>query len=421
MSVTVTVGAALVAALAQSGGGANSKTIEEITVGSNSIIELSGVFYVLVLLTASNHFQWYSSSDSGATWATAGAAFTPTVFGGGMNTLVDGATIWVGYSKSVHIGNDQHLYVNTFDTAGLTWGTETLFDCGDGSHSGTPMRVEGPYASHIRLDGSYVWMISDRLTGEQWTVTYDGSFHGPFQLTSDAQFYESSIVDATGDIHVFYGNGYDPATLYHQVFTSLDVANARTLITYTGEILSWSDMGLEWGFESSGTFYLAAGLKTAAYPTIYGQPAILYGNDAGWTMGALIDTDVAIADYSVYLCSLQRVNGMLIYYWRGIDSAGSHYIDRVGYAPVGSHNTPADWTWQTVYDLAVPSPAVSGQATPYTVTPLPTKGSTTGLSQSATESRMITTYKNNSGALFVTYLFKVLVSGVVEILYNTFE
>jgi hypothetical protein len=101
MSVTVTVGAALVAALAQSGGGANSKTIEEITLGSNSIIELSGVFYVLVLLTASNQFQWYSSSDSGATWATAGAAFTPTVYGGGMNTLVDGSTIWVGYSKSV--------------------------------------------------------------------------------------------------------------------------------------------------------------------------------------------------------------------------------------------------------------------------------------------------------------------------------
>lgn len=418
MSVTITVNAALVAALADSGGGANGDTISEISVGSNSVIEIAGVFYVLVLLTASNHFQWYSSSDSGATWATAGASFTPSFYRGGMNTLVDGSTIWVGYSKGIAFGHEKYLYLNTFDTATLTWGTEVLFDCQGASLD--EFRVEGPYSSHIRPDGSYVWLISDTLLAQNWTVTYDGSFHGPFRLNTDRQLFESSIMDSSGDIHVFYGSGF-PATFYHQVFTSLDVVNARTTITYTGDIIAWSDLGLEWGYEDSGTFYLAAGLKTAAYPTIFGQPAILYGNDGGWTLGQLLDTDVAIADFSVYLTALVRINSTLIYYWRGVDSAGNNYIDRIGYAPEGSHDTPADWTWQTIYELSTPSPAVSGQATPYDVVGLPTRGSTTGLIQSGDNLRMVTTLKNNGGALFVTYLFLAVAAGVVEEISNSFE
>jgi hypothetical protein len=422
MSVTITVNAALVAALADSGGGDNANSTIEVVVGSNSVHEIAGVFYVVVL-TAANKFQMYSSSDSGATWATVGLAFTPSVYGGGMNSFVVGTKIWVAYSKSVHLGSDKYLDLNYFETAGSTWGTELVFDCGTGDHFPTPMKVEGPYTTHIRLDGSFVFTISDSVTAYQWVVTYDGvSFNGPFQLSTTIQIFESSIMDTTGDVHVFYGSGYDPGVFYHQVFTTLDVVNAAVLISYTGaEILSWSDIGLEYGYVKAGTFYLAVGIKTAAYPTIFGQPAIFYGNDGAWTMGALIDTDVAIADYSVYFCALALINGTLVYYWRGIDSAGANYIDRVGYAPEGSHNTPADWTWQTVYDLSSPSPAVSGQATPYDTVGSPTKGATTGLIQSGDNLRMVTTLKNNGGALFVTYLFLVVAAGVVEEISNSFE
>jgi hypothetical protein len=420
MSVTITPHATLVAALATTGGGTGGVTSDEIVLGSNCVHEISGVFYVVVL-DASHHFQMYASTDSGATWATSGSAFTPTLFGGGMSSFIRAGKIWLVYSKGF-TGPDQHLYINTFDPAGPSWGTETVFDCGDGDHGGTGMRIEGPYASHQRPDGSIVFIVGDTLTAFLWAVIYDGTFHGPYQMCSTIQLFESSAMAPDGTVHAIYGTGYNPSVFKHQLVNTDNSIGSAVTITWSGgaNILSWSDMGLEYGFESSGSLYLACGRKQADYPTIWGRPAILYGNDGTWVLGSIIDTDPAISDFSVYTCSLQKVNGSLIYYWRGVSSSGSNYIERVGYAPVGSHDTPADWTWTTIYDFSSPSPAVSGQSSPYTIT-LFTKGATTGLSQTSTSSRMIATITNSGGGLFVTYLFSVLVSSVVAAFHNTFE
>ncbi len=410
---TVNTVAALIAALADSGGGANADTTEEIVQRSNSVHQVGAVFYVVVL-TAAHDFQMYSSSDQGATWATAGAPFTPSVYGGGMNSFLVGTDIWVGYSKSFHIGNDQNLYLVAFDSTGPTWGTELSFDCGDGEHTGTPMRIEGPYTTHVRLDGSFVFCISDTLTSKQWIVTYDGSFHGPFQLSTSLQLFESSVMRPDGTVDVFYGNGYDPGTFYHITFDPADTVGTETLITgFAGEILSWSDIGLEYGFESGGEFFLAAGKKNADYPTVFGRPAIFYGSDGSWVLGQLLDTGFD-SDFSVYTCSLHRIQGYLVYYWRGISSDGNDYVDRIGWAPVGSHDTPADWTWQTVYDLRAPSPLVSGQADPYVQVGPPAQGATTGLIQTGNELRCVVTLNDDDGDQFVAYLFALSVAVVVN-------
>jgi hypothetical protein len=400
-TVTITSPAALIAALVSTGGAANGDVISEITSVSNSIHEISGVFYVLAL-NASNHFQMYSSSDAGVTWATVGSSFTPTIFSGGMCTFVVGTAIWVGYSKSFHIGNDQHLYLNSFETLTSAWNSEINFACG------ASFRVEGPYAVHVRPDTSFAMIISDTLLANHYVVTYDGSFHGPYQLTTSASIFAYSIMVADGTVHVFYDQGASPTSFYHQVFHTDNSIDAAVLATYTGEIIAWNDNGLECGFEDSGSFYLSAALKTVDYPTIWGVPAILFGNDGAWTLGANLDTDVAIADYSMYASSLQLIGGMLIYYWRGVSSNGVNYIERVGYAPQGSHNTPIDWTWTTAYNLASPSPAVSGQTGPYD--PSSGKGFTIGVAQTSTESRIVTTVRNASHAIFATYLLNIAVA-----------
>jgi hypothetical protein len=394
-----------------SGGGSNTTSELEAVVGSNSITEVGGVYYVLAYVDSDDTqvFQFYKSADAGETWTTAGSSFTPSVSGGGMNLLLDGTKIYVTYSRGGFLG----IYLTYFETASDTWsGSEDWFDYGP-----TLINADGPFQSFKRSDGSFVFLM-ENLVGSSgiWAAVWDAGWIGIFGPMDDGATdgnFETAIMDSADTVHVFFYASTTGDRFYHAQFdASNTVTEAGLEITYTGQILDWNGNGLGFGFlDAAGpTFYLACGLKTGDYPVIWGRPAILFGNDGAWTMGALLDTDPAFADYSVYSSCLFSFLGSLVFIWRGIDSAGLNYIVRWGYAPLGSHNTPAAWAWSTAYEFSDPSPAVAGVSSPYA--PQIQAGASTGFAQTAEEIRMITTAAEAGGDFFITYLLKI-VAGVI--------
>jgi hypothetical protein len=403
------------------GGGESNTSLNERAVGTNSAAAIAGVLYS-VLRTSSATLQVYKSTDAGATWATYGSAHTPTESGGGLTTLAIGTDLYVWYCRNtVRQGtnaNSRFLFLAIFDTAGGTWGSEDSFDCSVDPVIGVSFQVEGPFVAHRRLDGSIALMIEESLGADPCVVTYDaGSWAGPFRLTAATfgtqQLYDCSVMEADGTINVFVTET-PPYPTYWAVFHTDNSVSAPVLMSYTGQVIDWAGDGLYYGYESAGTFYLAAGKKTASYPTIWGRPAILYGNDGGgWTLGQLLDAGFD-ADFSVYSSSLQRVNGMLIYTWRGISSNGADFVERIGWAPEGNHDTPAAWTFTTAYDHRSPSPGVSGQTGPYKggFPPWPS-GCSTGLILDGNRVHFVTTLRDSTGELFSTYLLYVDVSGAV--------
>lgn len=396
-----------------SGGGSNTTSELEAVVGTNSITEIGGVFYVLALVDSGGVpvFQFYKSTDAGATWTPAGSSFAPAVNGGGMNQLVDGTKIYVTYSQQGFLG----VYLTYFETASDTWsGSEDWFDYGP-----TLVNADGPFQSFKRSDGSFVFLL-ENLVGSSgiWAAVWDAGWIGLFGPMDDGATngnFESAMMDSDDTVHVFFHSAGGGHTWYHAQFDlSNTVTDAGTLIGYSGQILDWNVNGLGFGFldESGPTFYLACGLKTVDYPTIWGRPAILYGNNGAWTMSALLDTDPAFADYSVYSSALFSFLGSLVFIWRGISSDGLNYIVRWGRAPLGSHDTPSAWRWQTAYDFGSPDPVIPGESTPYD--PQIQAGCSTGFAQTADEIRMITTAAESGGDYFVTYLLRIEKNPVVN-------
>lgn len=406
------------------GGAVSDTSINERAVGFNSAMRVGTVLFV-VLRNASGDFQAYKSTDRGATWSTSGSAFTPTDSGGGLCPLLIGTDIYVWYSRGIAPGhtanaNSRYVFLNIFDTVGETWGTEDSFDCSVDPVVTTSFRVEGPWSAHVRPDGSIVLVIEEVLGADPCVVTWDaGVWDGPFRFdpTFHTQLlFDASIMQPDGTVDVFLsGPSATPYAANHAVFHADNSVDAAVAMSFTGDLIDWAGDGLYYGFEDEGTFYLGAGKKTGDYPTIWGRPAILYGSDGGgWVLGQLLDAGFD-SDFSVYSTSLQKVNGWLIYTWRGISSDGNDFVERVGWAPIGSHDTPADWTFVTAYDHRTPSPAVSGQSDPYQggFPPRPS-GMSTGLILDGFRIHFVTTIRGDDGEIFSTYLLYIDVSVVVN-------
>jgi hypothetical protein len=317
------------------------------------------------------------------------------------------------------------VFLAIFDSAGQTWGTEASFDCSVDPTVGVTFRAEGPFMGHVRLDGSIAFMIEESLGADPCVVTYDaGVWAGPFRLTpatfGTQLLFNCSIMQPDGTLDVFLsGPNATPYIPNHAVFHTDNSVTAPVVITLGGgvELVDWAGDGLYYGYEDAGTFYLAAGRKTGDYPTIWGRPAILYGNDGGgWILGSLLDTGFD-ADFSVYSTALERVAGWLVYTWRGVSSSGTDFVERIGWAPDGSHDTPAAWTFITAYDHRTPSPAVSGQTGPYGGGFPPTpSGFSTGLVLDGARNRIhfVTTLRDAGGEIFAAYLLYIDVATILN-------
>jgi hypothetical protein len=444
MSVTINNLISLITTTADrsSAGGSDGATIAEQVVGSNSIHEISGDFYVVLTsykntvpsgtLALTSHLEIWKSTDSGATWAQAGSNFSQSKAGGGLASAVIGSKIWISYTRTYFGGSsaDKDVYLVAFDTSGNTWGSELSFDCTagvqtePGGSGATDYRPEGPYNMHVRPDSTLVLPITSSLGPSSIAVVVYDTIGAAWvrlkQLTvfqdAQAKLFCSSIMDPSGEIHVFYGYGYNPATFLHSALSYGSWTTSTHLLSgYSGVPLAWSDMGLEAGFldPADSKFYLAAGVKTGAYPTIYGRPCIMYGDDGGWTLGSELDTGFD-ADYSVLCAAVVLCNGQLVYIWRGISSDGSTFRDRIGYAPHGSHDIPADWTWADGYNLGTPSPAVSGKTSPYKEAGYESSGQQDGpgtigvvVSGGGDQVRIVSTMTDAVPILFPVYMYSI--------------
>jgi hypothetical protein len=369
-------------------------------VESNGLLDVGGVSYLLVF-TPANKFQMYKSTDSGATWATSGALATPTGYHGGMAQAIVGTKIYVGYSWKFSLSFSAILYARSFDTATQTWSAEQSFNCG-----GSVSAIEGPYKIHVRSDNSMVMIIGNASgTSGTWAVTFDGvtTFggpYGPFDDGAGGGNYMTSVLKPDNSVAIFFYTTAAGNSFYYQSLSPTNVVSSRDLVS-AGQLMDWNGYGLGNGFLSGATYYFAAGLKTAAYPTIWGQPVIVSGSPGAWIVGPLIDTDPAVSDYSVYWSALFSIAGNLVFVYRAIDSAGANYIQRIGSAPTGSEASPAAWTWETSYALTTPVPLVPGKAAPYS--PELTQGASSGLTQSGDDLRLATTLLSG-GVTFVSYL-----------------
>jgi hypothetical protein len=427
------VGASDPVAIGTGGLGRGANILQQVSVGAHSIIEIAGVFYV-VILTDAFEFQVYRSTDEGATWATYGSALSPTVYSGGMETLVDGATIHLFYSKGLQPPlslSDPRVFLCSFDTAGGTWGSEDSYDLGDTPLGGVDFRVEGPYAAIRRLDGSIVLPVNDLLSGYPCFVTYNaGTWAGPFVLKTTPFVFETWTIRPDGTVDLFYAwqagqvIGVSPWSVIHVTLDTDDTFADVTMFSGLALAFSpvaWADNGLGWGYELAGDFFLACGAEDpvegpeatgGAAGSIWGRAAIAYGNDGGgWTVGQRLDTDAAVDDYSMLSCSLHRFgdDGLLVYIWRGINRDRDGWIERVGWAPEGSHDTPADWTFVTAYDFTTPDPAVSGQTAPYQPPPNSRDAYAEGvtLSPLGDHLRVVTSLRGDDDEIFAAYLLDI--------------
>lgn len=423
-----TVGPSESVAIGTGGVGRGDSILQNRAVGAHSIIEIAGVFYV-VILTAAHEFQMYRSTDEGATWSTYGSALSPTVYSGGMETWVQGDSIRLFYSKGNLSGSTSPLiYTAAFDTTGGSWGSEASYDLGD-SPIGSDFRLQGPYAAIERPDGSLVLPVNDLLSGYPCFLTYDaGTFAGPYTLISSPFVFESWCMREDGTVDLFYAFssglsiGVDPWSFEHVTIDTDD--SFSNFEMFAGLALAfnpsaWSDNGLGWGYEKAGIFFLAAGSEDpvngpaatgGASGSIWGNAAIVYGNDGdGWTVGQRIDTDSSMDVYSMTSCSLHLLDGLLIYIWRGINEDRDGYIERIGWAPEGSHDTPANWTFVTVYDYTTPDPAILGQTAPYTAPPNARDAYAVGITLSpfGDHLRYVTSLRGDDDEIFAAYLLDV--------------
>lgn len=401
------------------GAGNNRGTEIQGTLNQNGVYDPNtGTLYVVYLDFNTDNLHIIASTDAGATWSdiASTASSSRQEF---IDAVIVGTKLWISYAQG---STSSIVFIRSFDLNAHTWGGEVSKDV-----SGAPfflLNPEGPYDMYVRPDGiimclfrsldespCYCFYVAFDPTAGTWgnpTVIFDQSY--PTPPNTSFPTFNADALGSDGTAHLIFSNNFNQPIYYVEIAPDGTVSapvNVSALVPALNLIVF--NTGLVGpGVVDGSDLYFPIGIKTADFPTVWGNIGILARIAGTWSFTPVLLPSATEQVLQTPLMML--IDGTFVLTYLQLDAVTyTNYATVVGYATKANYAIPGAWTWQTVYDYTTPVPAVPGAVAPYT--PSSYLGNTTAMSLAADGQtiRILQNFKDNTGASFIALLMSIKV------------